>query len=244
LLPSATSNRYLGVELDSRQLVIVNREFAVVQRFDEVLREGRQCDLVWSADERFALGRVKYEYASNKWEGFRLNLVTGEKRPLSGNYFADRFWFTGRKGELARAGILGVRHEHVDNMTGGILEIIPDGDAPPKTLVDFTFDANDPSLPRMPDRPEYPLPFADGLWERIVVALPRVEQSKAGFLQHLIDRNGQKWPFPSNDSDTYIAPFQVLAFVDQDRRLLARTDSQLFSFPIETITSAKEQPDD
>jgi hypothetical protein len=239
LLPSATSNRYLGIEVDSRQLVIVNDEFDVEQRFDETLREGRQCDLLWSADEHFAVCRVKDEYSSSKWEGFRLNLVTGETRRLSGDFFADQFWFTGQGGELARAGILGVRHEYVDGMAGGILEIIPDGDGPPKKLVDFRFDASNPSLPPMPDRPNYPLPVADTHWERFIVALPRKERPQIGFFQFLIDRSGRKLPFPAGDSREFIAPFVVLAFVDQDRRILARTETQLFSFPVDAITNTK-----
>jgi hypothetical protein len=244
LLPSGKSDRYLGVEMDSRQLVIVNGDFTVARQFGEVLREGRECDLVWSADEQFALCRVRDEYSSTKWNGFRINLLTGGKRALQGEFFADRFWFTGRGGELARAGILGIRYEHADNMQGGVLEIIPDGDAPPRTLAKFRFDSNDPTLPRMPDRPEYPLPVADALWERIVVALPREGRMKAGFLQYLIDRDGHKWPFPAGSDDAYIAPFQILAFVDSDRRLLARTDTQLFSFPLESIVNDKEQQHD
>lgn len=240
LLPSATSDRFMGIESDCRQLVIVDGDFQVRRRFDETFREGRECELVWSADERFALCRVKDEYPSPRWEGFRLNLETGEKRALKGNYFADRFQFTGRAGELVRAGIVGLRYEAVDNMVGGKLEVIPDGDGPGEMLVKFRFDPRDPTLPRMPDRPKYPLPVADSRFERFAVALPRRNAMRAGLAYHLIDRKGGDWEFPGVDGGNYITPFQVLAFVDQDRRILARSDTQLFSFPVEAITSAQE----
>lgn len=239
LLPAATSDRFLGIESDSRELVIVDHDFQVLRRFDETFREGRECELVWSGDERFALCRVKDEYSSPKWEGFRLNLETGEKRALEGDYFADRFQFTGRAGELVRVGIVGLRYEAVDDMVGGELEIIPDGDGPGKMLVKFRFDPHDPTLPQMPDRPRYPLPVADSRFERFAVALPRRNAMRAGLAYHLIDRKGGDWEFPGVDGSDYIEPFQVLAFVDQDRRILAHSDTQLFSFPLEAVTSEK-----
>lgn len=238
LLPSASSSRFLGIEIDSRQLVIVDEEFKVTDRFDVTAPEGRECRLLWSHDEKFALCRFKHRYAETKWEGVRVNLTTGTKQSLEGNYFADTFWFTGRGDELAQSGIVGIRHEAVDHMVGGGLAIIPDGEDRRQTLAKFSFDPNDPRLPRMPNRPEYPLPVADAQFERFAMALPA--SSRPGFVYHWVDRQGQTQVFPGGNTDAYIAPFHVLGFVDGDRRILGRTESQLFSVPVERLLTAKE----
>ncbi len=242
LLPSGNSNRYLGIEIDSRQLVIVDEDFDVVERFEVTAPEGRECRLLWSHDEKFALCRFKHEYASTKWDGWRVNLTTGTKHSLEGNYFADTFWFTGRGGELAQSGIVGIRYEAVDQMAGGGLAIIPDGEERRQTLARFSFDPDGPRLPRMPNRPEYPLPVADSRFERFAMALPA--NLRPGFMYHWVDRKGQTQVFPGGNSDAYIAPFHVLGFVDGDRRILGRTESQLFSVPIAKIRATTEAAHD
>jgi len=242
LLPSASSNRFLAIEIDSRQLVIVDEDFEVAERFEVTAPEGRECRLLWSHDEKFALCRFKHQYAETKWDGVRVDLTTGTKQPLEGNYFADTFWFTGRGGELAQSGIVGIRYEAVDRMVGGGLAIIPDGESKRRTLVKFSFDPDDPRLPRMPNRPEYPLPVADSRFERFAMALP--VNVRPGFMFHWVDRKGQTEVFPEGKSDAYIAPFHVLGFVDGDRRILGRTESQLFSVPIERLLTTEEAQDE
>ena len=57
LLPSPTSDRYLGIEIDTRQLVVVDENFKIIKRIDVTFDADRQCDLIWSPDERFAICR-------------------------------------------------------------------------------------------------------------------------------------------------------------------------------------------
>ena len=100
LLPSSTSERFLGVEIDTRQLVEADEDFKIINRFDAALVSQQQCDMVWSADRRFAICRQPMEYPSQKWAGFRINLATGEKRELTSSYLREQFAFTGRDGEV------------------------------------------------------------------------------------------------------------------------------------------------
>ena len=86
LLPSTTSDRWLGVEKDTQQLVIADKDFEVVQRFNETRSEKTfGFELKWSPDERFIIWRnqVGFDYFSN-WEGFWMDLKTGEKKELAG----------------------------------------------------------------------------------------------------------------------------------------------------------------
>ena len=108
LTPSSTSGRWIGIEKDTRQLVIVDENFNVSKRFDEVrppTSYGFQ--LNWSPDEQFILWRnqVGYDHFSN-WEGFRMDLRTAEKQTLSGRAINEFFAFTGHKGEYLRYGAI------------------------------------------------------------------------------------------------------------------------------------------
>jgi hypothetical protein len=106
LLPSTTSDRFLGVEIDTRQLVATDENLRITKRFDVTFAPERGCDLFWSSDERFAICRSynRAGYPKNEWTGLRLDLKTGEKRLLSGDFVTDRFAFTGRGGEVVRLG--------------------------------------------------------------------------------------------------------------------------------------------
>jgi len=238
LLPSSTSDRYLGIEIDSRQLVLVGGAFEVIKRYDVDLKPDRACDLTWAPNEKYAVCRRKGQY-SDKWIALRVNLETGEQRQLNGDQWTDRFDFTGNGGELIQYGIKGVRYDHLDNMVGGYLMIIPDGDEPPQKLSIFERKPNNTGLVKLADRPYYPPVLHDASFTTFVMALPRQSMDKPGFLYHFINRQGNRWPAAADDGSQYLAPGQFLAFANGGRTIVARDDSQLFSMPVPDPPSAE-----
>jgi hypothetical protein len=240
LVPSSTSERFLGIEIDTRQLVLVDADFRILKRFDFRFESKRQCDLTWSADERFALCRRKEEYPSDKWVAHRIDLNTGEQRQFSGSHWTDQFEFTGRGGEFVQYGIVGVRYDYLDRMSGAYLTITPDGDGPPQDLIRFTQTPREGSLIALSERPYYPAVIHDPEFGLFAMALPRASKNHPGFLYHLIDRRGQQWPVTSDDESQYLAPAYLLAFANSGRTIVARNNSQLFSMPVSAMQSPQE----
>ena len=137
LIPAASSDRWIGIEKDTRQLVITDQDFEIVQRFDFVWpAKGYGRELIWSPDERFVLwkNQVGFDYSSN-WEGGWIDLKTRQQRALSGSYMDEKLLFTGRKGEIIRVGFDGdSRAKERLAATGAHFLIYANGDAEPKTL--------------------------------------------------------------------------------------------------------------
>lgn len=231
LLPSSTSERYLGIEIDSRQLVLTDGNFEVIKRYDVDFKPDRACDLTWAPNEKYAVCRRKGQY-SDKWIALRVNLETGEQRQLNGDQWTDRFEFTGNGGELIQYGIKGVRYDHLDKMAGGYLMIIPDGEEAPQKLAVFERQPNHTGLVKLADRPYYPPVLHDASFTKFAMALPRQSRDKPGFLYHLINREGNRWPAAADDESQYLAPGQFLALANGGRTIVARNDSQLFSMPV------------
>ena len=111
LTPSPTSGHWIGIEKDTRQLVITDEDFDVVKRFDETLpARSWGFKLDWSPDERFIVWRNQIGFDHyNNWDGFWMNLDTGEKRQLEGRFMDEQIAFTGGGGEFFRSGQDGVR---------------------------------------------------------------------------------------------------------------------------------------
>ena len=235
---------YLGIEIDTRQLVLVDANFRILKRFDFRFESKRQCDLTWSANERFALCRRKEEHPSDKWIAHRIDLETGEQRQFSGSHWTDQFEFTGRGGEFMQYGIVGVRYDHLDGMTGAYLTIAPDGDGPPQDLVRFTQTPRDGSLIALSERPYYPAVIHDPKFALFAMALSRASKEHPGFLYHLIDRAGRQWPVSSDDESQYLAPAYLLTFANSGRTIVARNNSQLFLMPVSAMKSPQEPSHD
>lgn len=131
LTRGSSTNRWIGIEKDSREIVVADAEFQVVHRSGEFVPvRSFGLDLQWSGDERFVLWRnqIGFDHYSN-WEGCRLDLRTGKRRILTGDYMAEDIKFTGKGGELLRAGHQGTRQ----SMSGlahdrSYVELIPEGD--------------------------------------------------------------------------------------------------------------------
>lgn len=245
LLPSTTSDRYLGVEIDTRQLVVADKDFQIIKRFDVVLDHDRRCDLFWSPDERTAVCRSfrrNLEENTNYCTFFRVDLETGELNEPRKGLDADQFCFSGRGNEVTRIGVTGFLPKGYGNGTyGSYIEIFPDGNTAPREIVRF----DDPGR-KLSDwhRHSYPPVVSSTDRSLFVMALPRNINKTPGFHYHLIDHDGNKWPLTPDDQSHFYTPYLPLAFADNDKILIARDGSQLFSISVESIRTAEVPVDD
>ena len=210
----------------------------------------------WSPDERFAIGvaRLQHIYPP-KWTGFRVDLETGKQRLLDdGHFFTrlnieehifDQFVFTGRGGEIIRAGrIRIVRGGYADGRNGSYVSLVPDGEGPRKDICQFS---KPPRRSRTGDRitknPYPPIRLSrDG--SLFAMAFPRKER-KRGHRYWLFDREGNKWPMGPDDPTLCASPYHVIALADNGKQVIAYDGVQLFSIPVATIQSqAKEAKDE
>jgi hypothetical protein len=243
LLPSSTSERYLGVEIDTRQLVRADKDFRIVRRFDVYLDQHRMCELIWSPDERYAVCLSHLEHPSDKTEGFRIDLQTGTKTELGSGVIRDRFYFTGNGGELVRLGVTGIPpHGFGDGSYGAYISILANDADRERELIQFH------GPPRRPRNSRgaraYPpiLGTADG--SRFAIALPRPDNQPAGFHYHFVDRDGSAKPFVPVSDVSYITPYYPIAFADGGRCLIARSGSTLFSLSVSRVIDEVEAHDD
>jgi hypothetical protein len=103
IIPSPSSDHWLAVEKDTRQLVRLDAQFAVAERYEEFVpyHYTGGMALHWSPDERFMIWRIQIGFDHyNNWEGCRLDLKTKQRRILTGDYWEELLQFTGRGGEF------------------------------------------------------------------------------------------------------------------------------------------------
>lgn len=228
LTPSSTSGRWIGVEKDTRQLVIVNEEFDIVKRFD-VTQPARYggLKLNWSPDERFIIWRnqIGFDHFSN-WEGFWMDIKTGKKRELSGRYMNEQFAFTGRGGEFIRWGATGMKTHGYDRSIGAHLTVISDKDEPAKDIwrieQPYTTISGYPPVRLGPECAMF------------AIGSPRPSTSQSGFSWLLSDREGKTWRFPGDDNGNFI-PFEVVGFAEGGKTIVAYDSTRLFAIPVATI---------
>lgn len=241
MLPSSSSGRFLAVEIDTRQLVVVDENLKVSKRIDVVFDQDRRCDLFWSPDERFAIGRRfrgGMEPISDNCTAFRIDLETGDRRELKKSVRRDRFLFTGNGGEVVRLGMAGLPPlGYGDGTYGAYLEITPEGNGPEREIIRFSNPAGQSNLWH---KQFYPPILATSNASLFLMALPGEDNNVPGFHLHLIDRSGRKWKLPPEDPTQFISPWQPVAFADKDRVIIARTATQLFSFPVKSVQASNE----
>jgi hypothetical protein len=237
LTPSSTSDRWIGIEKDSRQLVIADANFTVVKRFNEV-RPDRSFgfQLNWSPDERFIIWRnqIGFDHFSN-WEGFRMNLETGAKHPLSGRFMDERFEFTGNKGEFYRCGQTGAKTRGYDMVVGAHLTIVLNGEEAEFDLWRLKLDPNDPRPGAMTNRPGNPPARMSPDGQLFAIGLPRKAGERSGFHWHLVDRAGKIWRFPTKDNGEYVSPYDVSGFATNGQVIVGYDKKTLFTVPVATI---------
>lgn len=232
IVPSTSSDRYLGIEIDTRHLVIADNDFNILERFDVIFDQKRNVDLLWSPDEKYALCREHRERPSSDWDGFRFDLRTGGKRALEPANKKELCMFTGHGGEIVRIGafptVFGATY----------IAIVPQDDKPQWDVVRW------PNVQQLDD------PQANGRYPDVIVgrdarlfamAFPR-EGRTPGYRYSLIDRDGNRWSCGPDDQTRRLSPYRVVAIANRGKTLVACNDTQLFSIPVETIKHA--QPSD
>jgi len=228
LTPSSTSGRWIGVEKDTRQLVITDEEFEIVKRFEafQPAQHGG-LKLNWSPDEQFLIWRnqIGFDHYSN-WEGFWMDLQTGEKRELSGQFMNQQFSFSGRDGEFIAWGVTGERNKGMSgaHSTGAYLTIFSGKDEPVKDI----WRIKQPYHVGL----GYP-PVRLGLeCERFAIRLPK---PPTGSSWHLMNREGKTWQFPGEDFGKHYDPPEIVGFADDGKVVVGCNGKRMFSIPVATI---------
>jgi hypothetical protein len=246
LTPSAKSGRWLGVEKDTRQLVIADENFDVIKRFEEYQRGPTYgFNLDWSPDERFVIWRnaIGFDYCSN-WEGFWLNLETSEKRPLEGQYMDEQIAFTGRGGEFFRCGVDGVPSKLISGTqnTGAHLTVVPgDAKSPPRDLWRITVDPKDFKRIPMFNQPGYSSIHLSANGNLFAVRIPQTPAGSPGLIWTIIDRDGHQWRCPGKENKNNISPYNVIGFTAADRTIVAYDEKQLFAVPVDSIKASSNK---
>jgi hypothetical protein len=239
LTPSPTSGRWIGIEKDTRQLVVTDDQFQVVERHDDFLPTlsfGAQ--LHWSPDEQHVILRntVGFDHYSN-WEGYRLDLKTKQRRVLTGSYMKEFIKFTGKNGGFIRAGREGLQGGSSGLIeTAAFLQIVPDGDAYPRQLW---------RIRALPGDTEVRMPGDVGLnvrcssnFELFILGIPR-QTGAYGYVWHLIDRQRNRLPLPGADTGKYESPYSVVGFADGDKKLVAYDEKRLFALPLSVVQQSE-----
>lgn len=244
LIPSPASDRWLGIEKDTRQLVVVDNEFEVIQRFEEFLPERTHgFAMKWSPDERFVIWRnqIGFDHFSN-WEGFRLDLQSGEKRLMDGRIMNEKFGFTGHGSEFYRCGNHAEKTRGYDKMTGSHLILVPDGDDDAVELWRMESN-NEPAMGSLYTWGGLtPIQMSsDG--ELFLLSLRKWIDRKDCSLWELIDRKGNRWHLRDENGDQLLAPYLIVGFADDNRLLVAYDDKQMFTFPVAVVKTAENKVD-
>lgn len=241
LLPSSTSGRFLGIEIDTRQLVLVDEQFCIAKRFDVAFPAEQTVDLTWSDDESFAVCRTRNDHSSYGATAFRINLDTGQQTPVIKCNVRDRFVFIGKHGKLLHLRIAAAMvWGYFDGEAGTRATVVyPDG----ATRNLFTTKGF-----RRPQKGQqgsiFPPIIAASDGSAIAFAVPRPENQVPGAHYHLVDFEGHTKPLEPVSDATYITPYYPITFAEGGRRLVARSRSTLFSLPIDAVAEEDEASDD
>jgi hypothetical protein len=236
LTPSPSSDRWIAVEKDTRELVIVDQDFSVIKRFEQVVAPNENgYKLHWSPDERFVICQnpIGLDHYSN-WDGFRLNLQTNERREFGGDYFKEIIAFTGSDGEFVRIGLDG-ESAHISglNEVGAYVQIVPTNDGPPEYIWRLPADPKNPGEyvalglePQVTHTPDFSL---------FTIGLPRAKGSQPGVVYHLLNREHQLWRMSPHDAGEYQSPYQVIGFAKRGEMVVGHDKHQLFAIPLAEI---------
>jgi hypothetical protein len=220
LVPSSTSGRFLGVEIDTRQLVVADASFKITKRFDVIFNWRQFCDLFWSPDERFAIGRSHLEHPSKRWIGFWTDLQSGHRVDLEGSNVAERWIFTGRAAEAIRTS------------GSNLLTILPGVFQQERDILRVQGSSFQSEFWYKAGR--YPPVRIGRLGELFAAALPR-NAGKPGYQYFLMDRNGNRWAFGQDKESLRVSPFHIVAICNDEQTIIACDETRLFSLPVTAI---------
>lgn len=240
LVPSSTSGRWIGIEKDTRQLVLLDEQLQVVRRFEERLPDRSYgFELDWSPDERFVIWRnqIGFDYYSN-WEGFRLDLKTGEKRVLEGRFMREEITFTGSGGEFVRCGRDGERARWSgDRTTGAHFTIVPEGGARPHDVWRFVAGPDQ----QIGELPGYPSLRMSPDAKLFAIALPQPAGERMQFVWHLMEPTGKAWRFPGEDNGQFESPYEVAGFANDGSLIVGYDAKRIFTIPVASIVTASNE---
>jgi hypothetical protein len=241
LLPSSASGRLLGIEIDTRQLVLVDEQFHIVRRFEFAFLAEHAVDLTWSEDERFAVCRTRDSPPSYDANAFRIDLETGRQTPLGKCNIHDQFAFVGEGGKLLHLRVAAVNVRRYFDGELGTRVTARDHDG-------INRDIFKTKRIRRPEKGQrgttFPPIIAAPDGSHVAVAVPRPENQMPGAHYHMVDRAGHAKPFVPVSDTSYITPYYPIAFAEGGRRLIARSGSTLFSLPVSAVTENDEANDD
>lgn len=248
LAPSSTSGRWIGIEKDTRQLVLLDESLTVMRRFEEFLPDrtfGFQLD--WSPDERSIVWRnqIGFDHYSN-WEGFWLDLESGDKRLLEGRFRDESIQFTGNGGEFVRFGRDGHKSPRItaDIVTGAHLTIVPDDGGRPRDVwhVDTSSDNKDGRLS------DGGIPsssfFMAGKGHLFAIPTSQFIDEQYRMTWRLMDRTGKAWNLPGEDTGEYEKPYSLAGFAGRGKLLVAYDKTRLFTVPVDAVLRAKNEVGD
>lgn len=238
LASSPASGRWIGVEKDTRQLVVLDEDFNVSVRHDEILPENDNgFDMIWSPDERFVIWRqqIGFDHYSN-WTGCRLDLKTRDRQVLAGDYMSEKITFTGNRGEFIRVGGAGVQ----GNFSGLVLveqyvALVPDGRLHMQPFWQQTADPPGMQSEVRMGSLQYIVWAPD--FQLFTMGLPR-QKGPHGEIMHLADRQRRFWKMPGGDTGGFISPYHVAGFALGGKSLIAYDETRLFSLPIAAIQTS------
>jgi hypothetical protein len=240
LVPSSTSGRFLGIEIDTRQLVLVDEQFQIAKRYEVTFPVDKAVDLTWSDNERFAVCRIRDDYGSYKATAFRIDLETGKQVGLSKANMQDDFVFTGKEGELLHLRIAAANVWGFTDGELGTCVTTVDKDGSKKDI----FITKQIRKSRTGRSYTFPPLIATDDGSHIAVPIPRPEDQAAGAHYHLVDREGKAKPFVPTGDDNYLTPYYPITFADGGKRLIARLGSSLFSIPVSKVADDCEASDE
>lgn len=241
LLPSSTSGRFLGIEIDTRQLVLVDEQFRIVRRFESTFPAERSVDLTWSEDERYAVCRTRDSYSSYDATAFCIDLETGRQMPFKKCNIHDQFAFVGEGGKLLQLKVAAVIVWGYFNGELGTRVTTSDHDGAKRNI----FSTKRIRRPEKGQRgTTFPPMIAAPDGRHVAVAVPRCKNRAPGAHYHLVDGAGHAKPFVPVSDASYITPYYPIAFAEGGRRLIARSGSTLFSLPVSAVTENDEANDD
>ena len=236
LMLSATSDRWLGVEKDTKDLVITDANFQITNRFGNLFPP-LLCaqELLWSPDERYVIWKyqVGFDYYSN-WEGGWIDLQTGEQKSMTGSYIAEIVRFTGRDGEFMRIGGEGKQGQMSGLITTGFhFQFFKSGDAKPEDVWSVHFDPNNRTITR--ECPDIRFIYFSSDYKLFAFGLPRPYPPPAGEIFHLMDRAGELWKLPGKDNGQYFSPYEVVCFAEGGKSIIAHDSRRLFAIPVSAV---------
>jgi hypothetical protein len=244
MTPSSTSGRWICIEKDTGQLVIVDENFEIIRRVDEFLPRGERSfgrELIWSPDEKYVIwkNQIGFDYYSN-WEGRRVDLDTNVRRELRGAYMDEIMTFTGHGGEFIRVGMDGKQRQWSGlAITGAHVQLVPDGDGETANLwaLDGQLGETFLKISAMPPRSRVVFSPDFGLF---TIVLPR-KAAPAGLIYHLMDRKHHLWRMPGKDNGEYSSPYDVVGFGNDGKTIIAYDNKQLFAIPVLAIQTAENE---